>query len=1091
MSETNACPNCGYELGADDRFCPQCGTPRAKEGTPRPAEGSPWVQVGDRLAQAVTPRYRVVRPLGFGGMAAVFMAEEPRLGRRVAIKVMAPNLMADPGLVGRFIQEARTTAQLAHPNIVTIYDVDERDGLHYFVMAYVAGRTLGELLQRRDEQPLPMPMALSILAQAGNAIAYAHRVGIVHRDMKPGNILIDGEGNALVTDFGIAKVIDQPGLTQTGMLVGTPAYMSPEQCGVGEVTGASDQYSLGVVAYEMMAGRPPFTGTTMGVLHAHVHGEPPPLTDARSDCPPEVSAGIMRMLAKTPGERFPTVADALAAMGAVPLPHDDPLRAELGSLAAAVDAVRLSVAPDVVRVGDAFPLSAVTQDESGRRLAGRTITWSSSDETVAEVTETGRVRAVATGTATIVATCEGVRAAVAVEVEPGEPAIIEVVPPSTTLGAGQELKLQARIAGDPKGTLRQSLVWRTSDPRIAAVTDDGRVEALRPGSVVITAVTGQHEATAVLTVTGSMEAPWTELDKAEATPKAPAPKAEPKAPTARAPSAPPAEKQKPPPAEQRKAPPAAEGKPPADEESPLIQTDGPVWDVGVTELFVSTPPAPPSASKGVDAPAAPPATDTPSPGTPPAKPSPAKTPSAEAPPAKAPPPKAPPVKAPPVKAPPAEAPPAGAPRTARPADATPSARPAVEAPADKRPKPSVKPAEPRKDAAPKPAAAAPVKAPGESASKAASAPTKPRQPEVQRGRPRSRRALLLGGLGVAAGVAAVFLLLRPHGGTGTAGGSGAVQPEMSQPEQAAPGATPQPATGAASAVASTDTSRATGDTLSAAAPGQNAATPSAPPSPAGAQPAALAAPASGRVRLASQLPAGAEVTAVDSAGHARQLSHRITSLPAGRYAIEVTAPGYETAHSTLRVGSGRTVDLAPTLKPVQKAAPPPTQPVATPTSPPSSLPAPPSGYNTAPASTAAASSRAANNAAASNAPANSAAADRLAAETQISALIRRFADSMASRNMNQVSAALPGLPGDWVEQWKPFIVNKQNVQNLSVRVGNFGLTSLNGDVANVEFSLQFDYSDYRNKHQTPSHTYDATLRRVGAGWALTSLSAKK
>jgi serine/threonine-protein kinase len=274
-----ACPECGTQVVAGND-CPLCGTPTpaptdsaAAESPPGPAtprEPSPepaqpvrgaapppdagvsrpmdtvaryanqWEVIYDKLRSAVAPKYEVTGILGYGGMAGVYLADEPRLGRKVAIKVMSPGLMVDPQLVERFSQEARTIAQLNHPNIVTIYEVDERDGLHYFTMTYVAGRTLGQVMAG-TEGALSIDVVRAWLYQIGDALAYAHHHGVIHRDVKPGNVLLDKRGNALVTDFGIAKVTDEPGLTRTGMLVGTPAYMSPEQCSSGKVEGASDQ----------------------------------------------------------------------------------------------------------------------------------------------------------------------------------------------------------------------------------------------------------------------------------------------------------------------------------------------------------------------------------------------------------------------------------------------------------------------------------------------------------------------------------------------------------------------------------------------------------------------------------------------------------------------------------------------------------------------------------------------------------------------------------------------------------------------------------------------------------------------------------
>ncbi len=304
------CKQCGTLIPQGSRFCPQCGSSLGGSTPVAEPAGGPWEVILLRLREAALPRYQVRKLLGSGGMAGVYLADEPRLGRRVAIKVMSPGLMADPAQVDRFHQEARATARLSHPNIVTIHEIDDRGGLHYFVMAYVEGRTLGDVLSEA-QGPLPVPVVLRWFRQITGALNHAHRLGIVHRDVKPGNILLDGDGNALVTDFGIAKVADEPGLTRTGMLVGTPTYMSPEQCLSTGITGAADQYSLGILVYHMLTGSPPFTGGTMAVLQAHVGQRPEPLLSRRPDCPPELAALVDRMMAKDPGDRWPSLSEVL------------------------------------------------------------------------------------------------------------------------------------------------------------------------------------------------------------------------------------------------------------------------------------------------------------------------------------------------------------------------------------------------------------------------------------------------------------------------------------------------------------------------------------------------------------------------------------------------------------------------------------------------------------------------------------------------------------------------------------------------------------------------------------------------------------
>jgi serine/threonine protein kinase len=297
-----------------------------------PTEERAAQELLERLRSATLGEYDILGELGRGGMATVYLAHELSLDRKVAIKVMLPAMLTGAGMVERFKREARTAANLSHPNIIPIYTVREAEGLIFCVIKLVEGTPLDAVM--RELSQLPIPMVQGILAQVGGALGYAHRHGVIHRDIKPGNILIDDEGWAVVTDFGIAKVVASTGLTSTGMAVGTPTYMSPEQATADEVTGASDQYSLGVVAYEMLAGRPPFVGGSMvALMYSHNHDDPPSLKLFRHDVPDQLCNAVMRMLRKAPDERFPTMEDAVIAAGARPLMHDDPSRSQLIALA--------------------------------------------------------------------------------------------------------------------------------------------------------------------------------------------------------------------------------------------------------------------------------------------------------------------------------------------------------------------------------------------------------------------------------------------------------------------------------------------------------------------------------------------------------------------------------------------------------------------------------------------------------------------------------------------------------------------------------------------------------------------------------------
>jgi serine/threonine protein kinase/Flp pilus assembly protein TadD len=272
----------------------------------------------ERLQKAVADRYRVEREIGRGGMATVFMAQDPKHGRPVAIKVLHPHLAAALGSE-RFLREIQIAARLQHSHIVPLYDSGQGEGLLYYVMPFIEGESLRQRLQR--ETQLPLDDALQIGRAVAAALDYAHRHNVVHRDIKPENVMLH-EGAAMVTDFGIAKAVTaaaSDNLTQTGTAVGTPAYMSPEQAGgEAELDGRSDIYSLGCMVYEMLAGRTPFTGPTAQSIIAQCFAEPvPPLRPLRDTVPDGVERAVLRALAKVPGDRFATAAQFAQAMGSV------------------------------------------------------------------------------------------------------------------------------------------------------------------------------------------------------------------------------------------------------------------------------------------------------------------------------------------------------------------------------------------------------------------------------------------------------------------------------------------------------------------------------------------------------------------------------------------------------------------------------------------------------------------------------------------------------------------------------------------------------------------------------------------------------
>ncbi|MFI5241536.1 MAG: serine/threonine-protein kinase [Gemmatimonadales bacterium] len=280
--------------------------------------------------RALAANYELDNELGRGGMGIVYRARDRRLKRLVAIKLLPPELAFRSEIKTRFLREAETAAQLSHPNIVPIYSVDERDGLVYFVMALVEGPTLARRMY--EDGQLPVEDVRRVLREVAEALAYAHGRGVIHRDIKPDNILLDKEsGRAMVTDFGIARAIQEGAdsrLTATGVAIGTPAYMSPEQAaGDREIDGRTDLYALGVVAYQMLAGRLPFqAASTASMLMKHITERPMPLSQLRPDCPQDLGAAVMSLLEKEPANRVPNAASLARALAgdssAIPVPTE-------------------------------------------------------------------------------------------------------------------------------------------------------------------------------------------------------------------------------------------------------------------------------------------------------------------------------------------------------------------------------------------------------------------------------------------------------------------------------------------------------------------------------------------------------------------------------------------------------------------------------------------------------------------------------------------------------------------------------------------------------------------------------------------------
>ncbi len=303
------CENCATPLPGGSNYCNECGTPVPGQGAgPRQRFGFP-TDLRQALLMATTGEYEIHHELGRGGMGSVFLAREIGLDRLVALKVLPPSLMFDEGLIVRFKREARMVAKLHHPNIIPVYRVHHSHNLAFYTMHFVSGRSLSEIMA--SSRSLTLREIERAMLDAAAGLGYAHKRGVIHRDVKPANILVDAEGQVHLTDFGIAKaLVGSTQLTETGAVIGTPQYMAPEQCDGRAVDGRADQYSLAVVGYQLLAGHPPFEADSMKeLIYHHLFTPPKPLGAIRPDTPGPLRDTIHKALSKDPADRFASMED--------------------------------------------------------------------------------------------------------------------------------------------------------------------------------------------------------------------------------------------------------------------------------------------------------------------------------------------------------------------------------------------------------------------------------------------------------------------------------------------------------------------------------------------------------------------------------------------------------------------------------------------------------------------------------------------------------------------------------------------------------------------------------------------------------------
>lgn len=367
-----ACLQCNASRAEGLLQCPGCSTRLGDTGAMNAAAADELLAL---VRKELGRDYEVQAELGRGGMAVVYRAVEIELLRPVALKVLPPELASTQTMAERFKREARLAASFDHPNIIPIYRVGQSGGVFYIAMKFIEGRPLDDIIERQG--PLPIPVVIHVLRAATRALAFAHKNNVVHRDVKGANILIDQDGRIVVTDFGIARASEDAGLTQTGLLMGTPYFMSPEQCAGHRVGQQSDQYSLGIVAFQMLAGVVPFRAETIpGIMQHHFFTPVPSLRDVRTDVPRALVEVVNRALSKRPGDRYVSTQDMMAAVDAIPFSEDDRRRGEsllrdlvLGVCVPQVDASVLPPLAETVIM--AVPTAEQIEAERARRTAAR------------------------------------------------------------------------------------------------------------------------------------------------------------------------------------------------------------------------------------------------------------------------------------------------------------------------------------------------------------------------------------------------------------------------------------------------------------------------------------------------------------------------------------------------------------------------------------------------------------------------------------------------------------------------------------------------------------------------------------------------
>ncbi len=484
------CVNCNTPVPDHSKFCLACGSlvsdPDVQSAATRAIDESATIQMENLLRQDTEGEFTIGELIGKGGMAAVYLATEIHLSRKVAIKVLPPELTFGHG-IERFKREAKIAAALDHPNIIPIHRIASGGKVFWYAMKYLEGDALDETLRAKER--FTLDETTEILTQVADALDYAHEHDVVHRDIKPANVMLDRRGRVVVTDFGIAKPLTEVTLTASGSVVGTPYYMSPEQGAGRPVDGTSDQYSLAVMAYEMLSGVRPFDGdSAIDIVHKHVMVEPPPLEERCPKLPPHVYTAIHKALAKKPEQRFASVGEFVQGLKAPWASPGGDTVTELPSPAttSAVSALGVATGPAPPAKAKRPPLAGTLVVFVVALLAGAAwwAWWQLDPRPPPNTVEPA---------STVQASATDSEAAVTAETEPPEATTVGAATDTTSEPPPQERQAQATVrtvptAPPPVANARVSIIGLPDEGTVTVddgTADPARSFALAPGRHIL------------------------------------------------------------------------------------------------------------------------------------------------------------------------------------------------------------------------------------------------------------------------------------------------------------------------------------------------------------------------------------------------------------------------------------------------------------------------------------------------------------------------------------------------------------------------------------------------------------------------------